>query len=1021
MNQNINLNLIPDGVYPVVTASQYDEKRVITFTLYDGTSAYTIPNGTEIEVRGLKGDDKVFIYNEDDLLPDNTPIVSWSGNVITLNTALQMTACYGDVLTQFKLTNGGMTIATLNFVLRVQRDPAADGDISETELPAIIAEATEQMRRAEAAAVVADGRAEDSEAWAVGTRDGSPVGSSDPTYHNNSKYYADEAGDAKTAAETAQGLAEMAQGKAEDAQTAAETAQGKAEDAQTAAESAQTAAETSELNAEAWAVGTKDGTAVPSTDPQHHNNSKYWSDLAAQYAAQFGSAVKWRGAVAFANIPTSGMMNGDLYDITDSFTTDSRFVIGSGVSEPAGTDIIWNENASKWDINTPSGVTSFNGRMGAVTPQSGDYSKGDVGLGNVDNTSDLNKPISTATQTALDGKMKKATGTAGQFVGYDSNGNPEAQSLPVMTGATTLANGAAGLVPAPTVSDREKFLGGDGAWHTPAGSGSGHTIMDENGNTFTNRPVLQFLDSDITDDSVNDRTIITPHGGTTIVQIPSVVGTTFTYTGSAIGPQVTGLDTEHTTITGATATDVGSYTLTAALNDPSRMVWADMTTEDKTFTYTITKMPITIPTVTGSFTYDGTEKSCTISPASSDYYTQTGTTASTNAGTFSITFELNDTANTEWSDGTTADKVKNWSIAKATPTLTVSPASVAIQGNNNTATSTVTYSGNGTLSVSSSSTSIATASISGRTVTITCVSGGTATITVSASATTNYNAKTATISVQTENVKIVTFHDGTDAQIKAMLDAYYNGTITWAEMGWAVGDTRLIHLNEMNAPSPQAAGSKWAAQDITIVIVAHDHNDLATPINGHTKACITVQTRECMNNNATAWQNSGCIHVNGDSSFDATFTKWANLYMRTYLNGIVLSAIPIGDFKSAIKQSNHYRHTTYNGTGSEPVVTDTLFLPSYPEIFGTASNNTYAVTSPVEGTQWKYYETSANRIKYGNNNGSSNGTAQFWWTGSPSKEYNTTYLYQWCCVQTNGLLNRSGGDGACALAPAWCM
>jgi hypothetical protein len=33
-----------------------------------------------------------------------------------------------------------------------------------------------------------------------------------------------------------------------------------------------------------------------------------------------------------------------------------------------------------------------------------DITKTDVGLGNVDNTSDLNKPISTATQTALDGK-----------------------------------------------------------------------------------------------------------------------------------------------------------------------------------------------------------------------------------------------------------------------------------------------------------------------------------------------------------------------------------------------------------------------------------------------------------------------------------------------------------------------------------------------------------------------------------------------------------------------------------------
>ena len=35
------------------------------------------------------------------------------------------------------------------------------------------------------------------------------------------------------------------------------------------------------------------------------------------------------------------------------------------------------------------------------------YTKAEVGLDNVDNTSDLNKPISTATQTALDGKVDK--------------------------------------------------------------------------------------------------------------------------------------------------------------------------------------------------------------------------------------------------------------------------------------------------------------------------------------------------------------------------------------------------------------------------------------------------------------------------------------------------------------------------------------------------------------------------------------------------------------------------------------
>lgn len=55
------------------------------------------------------------------------------------------------------------------------------------------------------------------------------------------------------------------------------------------------------------------------------------------------------------------------------------------------------------NIAAQGGVTSVNGKTGAVT-----LTKADVGLGNVDNTSDANKPISTATQTALDKKANTA-------------------------------------------------------------------------------------------------------------------------------------------------------------------------------------------------------------------------------------------------------------------------------------------------------------------------------------------------------------------------------------------------------------------------------------------------------------------------------------------------------------------------------------------------------------------------------------------------------------------------------------
>lgn len=61
---------------------------------------------------------------------------------------------------------------------------------------------------------------------------------------------------------------------------------------------------------------------------------------------------------------------------------------------------------SNWkELRTPTdAVLSVAGKTGAVT-----LSKSDVGLANVDNTSDTNKPVSTAAQTALNGKVDKTT------------------------------------------------------------------------------------------------------------------------------------------------------------------------------------------------------------------------------------------------------------------------------------------------------------------------------------------------------------------------------------------------------------------------------------------------------------------------------------------------------------------------------------------------------------------------------------------------------------------------------------
>lgn len=67
--------------------------------------------------------------------------------------------------------------------------------------------------------------------------------------------------------------------------------------------------------------------------------------------------------------------------------------------------------------------------------------KAQVGLGNVDNTSDANKPISTATQTALDGKQPVGTYATGTGTANGTNtGDETLTSIKTKLGAASSAN-----------------------------------------------------------------------------------------------------------------------------------------------------------------------------------------------------------------------------------------------------------------------------------------------------------------------------------------------------------------------------------------------------------------------------------------------------------------------------------------------------------------------------------------------------------------------------------------------------
>ena len=145
----------------------------------------------------------------------------------------------------------------------------------------------------------------------------------------------------------------------------------------------------------------------------------------------------------------------------------------------------------------------------------------------------------------------------------------------------------------------------------------------------------------------------------TLAATGEVEGSTVTYESNA--PAVAEVDsaTGKVHIVGA-----GTATITAKASATE-----DYDEAAVTCTLTVEKKPITIPTADATvFTYNGTEQ--TYALAEDGAYTITGN-KQTNANEtgYSVTAALKDTANTQWADGTTANKTYTFVIGKAVITV----------------------------------------------------------------------------------------------------------------------------------------------------------------------------------------------------------------------------------------------------------------------------------------------------------------------------------------------------------------
>ena len=181
-----------------------------------------------------------------------------------------------------------------------------------------------------------------------------------------------------------------------------------------------------------------------------------------------GASAQNGGAVGSGASATSGGAVGNNAKATTGgavgnnakATEDGAVQLGSGTNDKANTlqfrgyqivDANGNIPAERLSANSP--VRSVNGKTGAVT-----LVKSDVGLGNVDNTSDLNKPVSNAVKAELD-KIKNGTTVVGAAES-DEDGNNIVATYAKQNGSY-LTLGAGYLANGTTISSGSSGAG----WH----------------------------------------------------------------------------------------------------------------------------------------------------------------------------------------------------------------------------------------------------------------------------------------------------------------------------------------------------------------------------------------------------------------------------------------------------------------------------------------------------------------------------------------------------------------------------
>lgn len=282
---------------------------------------------------------------------------------------------------------------------------------------------------------------------------------------------------------------------------------------------------------------------------------------------------------------------------------------------------------------------------------------------------------------------------------------------------------------------------------------------------------------------------------------------------------------------------------------------------------------------------------------------------------------------------------------------------------------------------------------------VTASAGGSTTDAVSVEVTENgetYNCKLPSL----YGPEIVSWADGTDEQIAAMVAALDAGTISIEDTGWSVGDERKVTLAAMAATG---VGESHVEQTVTLVLMDSQHYTLTeATAGGDTKDHFVVGLKNFLSNGTSG--EYGYMNSSNTNS-----GSWNGCARRKWCNEVFRAAVPEA-LRDCFKQFKVPTATSYNGS-SVTESDDYFALFAEKEIFGSYSYSNSTEAAALSQIEW--YKTSSNRVKKAGDSGS----AGDWWERSP---YSSISSY-FCFVTSNGSANSFYAHSTYGLAPFGCI